>query len=133
MAICNTGLQASREMPPDAVLCGLLMLVSFFMAHSEIKVPGTMWLELWIVVAMPTGSGKTPLFILQKIRIKLNLTRAHPTWLLDECSYEKMGELMACNHSKILAMYDELLTFRGKALSESHETSTFLSLYSGNF
>ena len=98
---------------------------------------------LWIAIVMPTGSGKTPLFgfltgILQKVRIKLKLTRAHPAWLLDEASFEKMGELMASNQSKLLAMYDELSAFlaqinvyRGKGLCESHELSTFLSLYSG--
>ena len=64
-------------MPPDAILCGILLLVSFFMAHSAVKVPRTMWIEpvvLWIAIVMPTGSGKTPLFgfltgILQKVRI----------------------------------------------------------------
>ena len=115
------------------------------MAHSAVKVPGTMWIEpvvLWIAIVMPTGSGKTQLFgfltgILQKVRIKLKLTRAHPAWLLDEASFEKMGELMASNQSKLLAMYDELSTFlaqinvyRGKGLCESHELSAFLSLYS---
>ena len=49
-------------MPRDAVLCGLLLLVSFFMAHCAVKVPETMWIEpvvLWIAIAVPTGSGKT--------------------------------------------------------------------------
>lgn len=116
------------------------------MAHSAIKQPGTVWVEpviVWIAIAMPTGSGKTPLFtfltsILRKVRDKLKLTRAHPPWLLDEASFEKMGELMATNHSKLLAMYDELSTFlaqmnvyRGKGLCESHDLSTFLSLYTG--
>ena len=63
-------------MPPDAILCRILLLVSFFMAHSAVKVPGTMWIEpvvLWIAIVMSTGSGKTPLFgfltgILQKVR-----------------------------------------------------------------
>lgn len=133
-------------MPPDAIMSGLLLLVSFFMAHCAIKVPGTVWIEpaiLWIAITMPTGSGKTPLFmfltsILQKVRDELHLTRAHPPWLLDEASFEKMGELMATNHSKLLGMYDELSTFlaqinvyRGKGLSDSHDLSTFLSLYNG--
>ena len=59
-------------------------------------------------------------------------------WLLDEASFEKMGELMATNHSKLLGIYDELSTFlaqinvfRGKGLSDSHDLSTFLSLYNG--
>lgn len=133
-------------MPPDAILSGLLLLISFFMAHCVVKVPGTVWVEpviLWIAITMPTGSGKTPLFafltnILHDVRKKLNLTSLHPPWLLDEASFEKMGELMATNHCKLLGMYDELSTFlaqinvyRGKGLSDSHDLSTFLSLYTG--
>ena len=45
---------------------------------------------------------------------------------------------MATNHSKLLGMYDELSTFlaqinvyRGRGLSDSHDLSTFLSLYNG--
>ena len=109
------------------------------------KVPGTVWTEpaiLWIAVVMSTGSGKTPLFnyltgILQRVREKLKIPKVHPPWLLDEASFEKMGELMATNHSKLLAIYDDLSTYlaqinvyRGKGLSDSH-LSTFLSLYNG--
>lgn len=134
------------DMPPDAILSGILLLMSFFMSHCVIKVPGTVWIEpaiLWIAITMPTGSGKTPLFIfltsiLQKVRSKLKLTRVDPPWLLDEASFEKMGDLMAANHFKLLGMYDELSTFlaqinvyRGKGLSDSHDLSTFLSLYTG--
>ena len=130
-------------MPPDAVLCGLLLLVSFFMSHCAVKVPNTMWIEpviLWIAIAMPTGSGKTPLFafltsINQRVHSKL---RMHSAWLLYEASYEKMGDLMALNHSKLLGMYDELSTllaqinvYRGKHLCESNELSHFLSFYPG--
>lgn len=94
-------------------------------------------------IAMPTGSGKMPLFvfltsILKTVCEKLRLTQIHPPWLLDEASFEKMGELMAKKHSKLLGMYDELTTFlaqinvyRGKGLSDSHDLSTFLSLYNG--
>ena len=131
-------------MPPDAILCGILILTSFFMSHCTVTVPGTVWVEpvlLWLSIAMPTGSGKTPLFIfltgiLKRVRERLSITKTHPPWLLDEASFEKMGELMARNHSKLLGMYDELTTFlaqinvsRGKGLTESHDLSTFLSLY----
>lgn len=133
-------------MPPDAILCGIMILLSFFMSHCTIKVPGTVWVEpvlLWLSIAMPTGCGKTPLFIfltgiLKKVRERLSLPKTYPPWLLDEASFEKMGELMARNHSKLLGMYDELTTFlaqinvyRGKGLMESHDLSTFLSLYNG--
>ena len=113
------------------------------MSHCTVEVPGTEWVEpaiLWIAITMPTGSGKTPLFIfltniLHKVRAKLQLSRADPPWLLDEVSFEKI-ELMATNDAKLLGMYDELSTFlaqinvyRGKGLCESHDLATFLSLY----
>jgi hypothetical protein len=133
-------------MPPEAILSGILLLTSFFLSHCAVKVPDTVWIEpaiLWISIVMPTGSGKTPLFnyltsILQRVREKLKIPKVHPPWLLDEASFEKMGELMATNHSKLLAMYDELSSYlaqinvyRGKGLSDSHDLSTFLSLYNG--
>lgn len=45
-------------MPPDAILCGLLLVISF-MSHCVISVPGTVWVEpviLWIAITIPTGS-----------------------------------------------------------------------------
>ena len=92
---------------------------------------------------MPTGSGKTPLFmfltnILRKVRSKVQFSDSESMWILDEASFEKMGELMATNHSKLLGIYDEFPTFlaqinvyRGKGLNESHNFATFLSLYTG--
>ena len=132
------------DMPSDAVLSGLLPLLSFCLSHCVIQVPGTVWIEpaiLWIAISMPTGSGKTPLFlfltsVLQRVRDRLKLTKVHPPWLLDAASFEKMGELMAMNHSKLLGMYDELSTFlaqinvyRGKGLSDSHDLATFFTLH----
>ena len=133
-------------MPPDAILSGLILLMSYFMSHCVVTVPGTTWIEpviIWICIVMPTGSGKTPLFsylssLVQQAREKLKISRIDPAWLLDEASFEKMGELMAANHSKLLGMYDELSTFlaqiniyRGKGLADSHDLATFLSLYNG--
>ena len=53
-------------------------------------------------------------------------------WVLDEASFEKMGELMAGNNGKMIGIYDELSSFlaqmnifRGKGNNDS----TFLSLY----
>ena len=71
---------------------------------------------LWIAVAMPTGSGKTPLFmflcnVLKKVHAKIQLTNSDPAWLLDEASFEKMGELMANNGRRMLGIYDELSTY----------------------
>ena len=125
------------DMPPDAILSGILLLVSFFTSHCVITVPGTVWVEpaiLWISITMPTGSGKTPLFtfltnILQKVRSKLNLTQAHPPWLLDEASFEKMGELMATNHSELLGLYDELSTSWLKLMCSEEEAFLTLTIY----
>lgn len=132
-------------MPADSVLSGLLLLFSFCMSHCSVSVPGTEWVEpaiIWIVISMPTGSGKTPLYnfltsILRQVRSKLKKETSHQ-WLLDEASFEKMGDLMATNNAKLLGLYDELSSFwaqinvyRGKGLCESHDLSTFLSLYTG--
>lgn len=134
------------DMPADAVLSGLLLLTSFSLAHCTVSVPGTMWVEpaiLWITIGMQTGSGKTPLHtyltdLLAEVREKLHISPTKYSWILDHSSFEKMGELMSGNHSKILGLYDELSTFlaqmnvfRGKGLAESQELSTFLSLYNG--
>lgn len=92
---------------------------------------------------MPTGSGKTPLFgfltdLLSKVRPQCKLTNADPAWRVDDISFEKLGAMMANNENKLLGLYDELSTFlaqiniyRGKGISDTHELSTFLSLYNG--
>ena len=49
--------------------------------------------------------------IIKNVWSKLKLTKAHPQWLIDEATIEKMGELMATNNSKFLGMYNELSTF----------------------
>ena len=53
------------DIPPTAVLSGLLLLVSYRLSHCVVKVPRINWVEpvlLWLTICMPTGSGKTPLF-----------------------------------------------------------------------
>ena len=126
-------------MPPEAVLTGILLLLSFFASHCSVAVPSTTWMEpalLWITICMPTGSGKSPLYgflrqLVTTVRNTLGLTNLHLRWLLDEASLEKMGDLMAANDGKMLGLYDELSSFlsqmnifRGK-----ENDSTFLSLY----
>jgi len=71
--------------------------------------------------------------ILQKVRDELHFTSLHPLWLLEDATFEKMGDLIATNHSKLLGMYDELSTFsaqinvyRGKGQLDSNDLSTFL-------
>ena len=79
---------------------------------------------LWIAITMPTGSGKTPLFtfltnILHDVQKKVQVTTAHPPWLLDEANFE---------NKSLLGMYDVLSMFlrqinvyRGTGLSDSHD------------
>ena len=58
------------------------------------------------------------------------------SWLLDDQSFEKIGDLMHANSWKLLGLYDELSVFlsqvnvcRGRGLSDRHELAVFLQLY----
>ena len=92
---------------PTAVLTGYLILGSFVLSPSAIKVPKTDWAEpvlLWMTVAMLTGSGKSTLFrnlynLLQMIQSNAGVTDDDPPWVLDDSSFEKMGALMHYNTS----------------------------------
>ena len=131
-------------MPKSAVLSGLLLLVSYRLSHCTVSVPGTSWHDpvlLWIIISMPTGSGKTLLFsfldeLVTRVRLGLKLSKNDAAWCLDEASFEMMGYLMAKNDSKLLGLHDEFSTFlsqinvsRGKGLCESHDLATLLSLF----
>ena len=99
---------------------------------------------LWITVGMPTGSGKSSLFnfflnLLKKVRERCNRKNIHPSWTVEDSSFEKMGVLMANNDAKLLGLYDELSSFLtqinlygSKGISDSHDTATFLMLYNGH-
>ena len=149
----STCLQACYEVgkaisvPATAVLAGLLLVVSFSMSHSTVEVEGTDWAEpvlLWISICMPTGMGKSSLCkflrkVVTQARCQRGLDDTDPSWFLDDQSFEKMGESMHHNHSKLLGLYDELSTFltqinvcRGRGVAESHEVSLFLQLYGGD-
>ena len=103
-------------MPPTAVLSGILIVAAFCLSHASVSVPQTEWVEpilLWVSIGMPTGSGKSPLYkfllgLLRKARVQIGLTERNPSWLLEEATFEKMGVMMADNHSKLLGLYDEL-------------------------
>lgn len=87
---------------------------------------------------MPTGSGKSPLYkyvlsLLRKVRAKVGMDETSPSWLLEEATFEKMGAMMAENHSKLLGLYDELSSFltqinlyKSRGLSDSHDLALFL-------
>ena len=123
-------------MPPTAVLAGLQM-----MSHSVVEVEGTDWIEpviLWMSICMPTGMGKSSLcrYLRQLIRDAQTDRRSGeeaPSWLCDDQSFEKMGDLMCSNHWKLLGLYDELPmflsrvnVFKGRGL---HELAVLLQLY----
>ena len=95
---------------------------------------------LWISICMPTGSGKSSLCKLLKKMVKDARSQCGlndgPLWMMDDQSFEKMGELMEENHWKLLGLYDELPMFlsqvnicRGRALVDSQQVAIFLQLY----
>ena len=92
----------SFDMPPDAILCGLLMLTSLCISHCAVSVPDKMFVEpvvLWITIGMQRGSGKSPFHsylmnILQSVQRKVK-GASSSQWILDHASFEKMGEIMA--------------------------------------
>ena len=131
------------SMPADAVLGGLIMIISFAISHSDVQVEGIDWVEpvlVWVAVCMPTGSGKSTLCKFLRNLVK----KAHsqctegdgPSWLSDDQSFEKLGELMETNHAKLLGLYDELSMFlaqinvcRGRSVTDSQQVITFLQMY----
>lgn len=75
------------------------------------------------------------LAILRKTRSRCRLTETDPAWQLEEANFEKMGAMMAENHSKLLGLYGELSTFlnlyKSRGLTDSHDLAVFLQLYNG--
>ena len=125
------------SMPPTAVLAGLVFITSYSMSHSVVEVEGTDWLEpvlVWMSICMPTGSGKSALC--KYLRKLVHDTRLQcgqeegPFWMLDDQSFEKLGELMQENNWKLLGLYDELPMFlsqinvcRGRTLADSQQVA----------
>lgn len=71
--------------------------------------------------------------------MKCGRKEVHPFWTVEDSSFEKMGVLMANNDGRLLRLYDELSLFLtqinlygSKGISDSHDTSTFLTLYNGH-
>ena len=135
------------NLPPTAILCGYVVLGSFVLSPSIVRVPGTDWTEpvlAWLTIAMPTGSGKSTLFrhlysIVQDIRAQSTTSDKEPSWVFDDRTLEKMGALMNDNSCRLLGLYDEMSAFltqinlyRGRGLSDSHELSLFLQLYNAH-
>ena len=139
---------SSLGIPPLAFLAGYLVVISFAMAHSVVKIEGTSLIEpvlVWLSICMSTGSGKSSLWrhlnkLVGAARKKcLKDEENDSMWLLGDQSFEKLGEMMFYNNWKMLALYDELPMFlsqlnisRGRTLSDSQQVCTFLQLYSGS-
>ena len=117
------------------------------LAHPYVNMEGTQWMEpviLWTTIGMPTGSGKSSLFnyflvFLREVQLKCSRKDIHPSWTVEESSFEKMGALMANSDGRLLGLYDELSSFLtqinlygSKGTSDSYDTSTFLMLYNGH-
>ena len=103
------------NIPSTAVQTGYLVLTSYVISPSTVKIPDTDWAEpvLWLTVAMPTGSGKSTLFryLFEQIRSLAGVSHEDSTWILDDASFKKMGALMHSNVSSLLGLYDELSAF----------------------
>ena len=117
------------------------------MSHSVVVQEGTDWVEpvlVWMAVCMPTGAGKSSLCkflrkLIERAHQQCGLDESAADWLLDDQSFEKMGESMQENHWKLLGLFDELSMFltqinisKGRGLSDSHELAVFLQLYGGD-
>ena len=120
-------------MPADAVLPGLIMIISFAIFHSDVQVEGLDWVEpvlVWVAVCMPTGSGKSTLCKFLCNLVKKAHTQCaeyyRPSGLSDDQSFEKLGELIESNHGKLFGLYDKLSMFlaqinvcRGRSVTDS--------------
>jgi len=129
------------------VIGGLVTITSFIISPSMVQVPNTEWSEpvlVWLSINMPTGSTKSALYqylnkIVLQVRKQCGYKEIDPVWLLGDATCEKMGDLMAANHGRLLGLYDELTSvltqlnlYRGKGLTLSHELALFLQLYNGH-
>ena len=134
-------------MAPSAVVCGLILLVSYFISHSETHVENTAWVEpdiVWLTVGMPTGSGKSSVFkyllkLVNLVRKYLKISDGSPSWHVDVATFEKMGALMDDNDGRLLGIYDEMTTFltqinlyKSRDHTDSHDVAVFLQLYNGH-
>ena len=87
----------SISMLPTAVLAGLVFITSYSMSHSVVEVEGT-------------DLCKYLRKLVRETWLQCGQEEA-PFWMLDDWSFEKLGELMQENHWKLLGLYDELPMF----------------------
>ncbi len=94
-------------------MAGLIMIIGFVASHSDIEVEGIDWVEpvlVWVAICMPTGSGKSTLckFLVRRARTQCAGNDGH-FWLSDDQSFEKLGEMIAENHGKLLGRTVDVL------------------------
>ena len=94
------------SLPATAVLAGIIMILGFSMCHSVVEVEGTDWVEqvlVWMAIYMPTGMGKSSLckflrMLIREARRQCGLDESTSSWLMNDQSFQKMGDLMEKNH-----------------------------------
>jgi len=67
------------NLPPLAVLSGYIVLGSYMLSPSVVKVDGTDWSEpvlIWLTICMSTGSGKSSLFAIYLAYYKMFVVNA---------------------------------------------------------
>ena len=126
---------------------GFIALTSHVISPAVVTIPDINWSEptlVWMSINIPTGSGKFSLYkylydMTFEIRKRSGCTPDQPTWLVEDATFDKMGELMLQNQRCFFGLCDELSTFltqlslyRGKGLAVSHELALFLQLYNGS-
>ncbi|XP_078364593.1 uncharacterized protein LOC144649007 [Oculina patagonica] len=130
------------------VLFGLLTLISFTLGHASINVNGfgEEPIILWMAIVMPTGGCKSVFHqflykIMDKVKTRTAARGLKPkTFLLPDCPWEKMGEILANSGGRCLGLFDEFLFFflsmnlysaEKTRVSDSKKHQDFLQMYKG--
>ena len=86
--------------------------ISFAISHSDVQVEGLDWIEpvlVWVAVCMPTGSGKSTLCKFLRNVVKRARTQCAeddgPSWLSDDQSFEKLGEVIMESYSVFMTNF----------------------------
>ena len=88
----------AMSMSPTAVMSGLMINVSFMLAHSYVKVEGTQWMEPVILWECQKGvENPHSIFCDFFVRYEWSVTEKIS---IHQYSFEKMGALMANNDGR---------------------------------
>lgn len=67
------------NLPPLAVLSGYIVVGSYILSPSVVMIDDTDWNEpvlVWLTICMPTGSGKSSLFVIYLAFYKMSAVNA---------------------------------------------------------